>query len=238
MYGYYHILSVSPSEPLDGSTTTPIHRAARRACRRARAQSRRVAIETAVRLRASPALDARALRSLREGDTLALVTPDSLSEDLLFLHVVSPFRDTGWVSTTFAHRIRRPTRPVRDSLRRRGHDRDPTGVDVHPGSITAIRRDHGCDSAELWNEVWHRTVAVKTLTDEDEPEVDYTPISTTITRLRKLVAPENPEDDKRSGDPERSTYRVTARLIAWKEEVGANSDRDIHLVLALLSNRN
>jgi hypothetical protein len=59
-------------------------------------------VETAVHLRSRPTERSRSRGVLAVGDTLRLVTPDSLRRD--FLHVVTASGDTGWVAFPFVGR--------------------------------------------------------------------------------------------------------------------------------------
>jgi hypothetical protein len=69
--------------------------------------------------------------------------------------------------------------------------------------------------------------AVKTLSDRDASRVNLHPVATSVTALRRLAAPSVLPDTRLPG-VERHTYKVRARLIAFKRE----EDHDIHLVIA------
>ena len=68
---------------------------------------------------------------------------------------------------------------------------------------------------------------VKTLADPDAPDVNLTPKSTTVARLRRLTVVIGIEGTRGIGT-ERKTFRVHARLTEFKFE----ADSDIHLVIA------
>lgn len=91
---------------------------------------------------------------------------------------------------------------------------------VAPGVANDVPRQCGI---ERW--------PVKTLSDADALSVSLSPVSTTVDALRTLPKPSSYPDNARLGEVERTTYRVTATLIEMKRE----DDRDIHLVIADLS---
>jgi hypothetical protein len=68
---------------------------------------------------------------------------------------------------------------------------------------------------------------VKTLTDPAANTVRFTPHSTTVDALRALKRPRS-LSSVRSRGAERRTFRIRARLSAWKLE----DDYDIHLVVS------
>ena len=68
--------------------------------------------------------------------------------------------------------------------------------------------------------------AVKTLSDADAGRVNLAPRSTTVERLRRLAAPSSLPP--RRLPQEFQTYRITARLLAFKIE----DDGDVHLAVA------
>lgn len=69
--------------------------------------------------------------------------------------------------------------------------------------------------------------SVKTLSDPDAGRVRLTPRPTTVARLRRLRPPRVGRDSPRFPG-ELATYKVGAKLVAFKEE----EDSDIHLVIA------
>ncbi len=69
--------------------------------------------------------------------------------------------------------------------------------------------------------------AVKTLTDAGARSIHFGPRPTTIAALRRLHPP-GELGTGRIGPVEKTTYRVRARLVAFKLE----EDSDIHLVIA------
>lgn len=70
--------------------------------------------------------------------------------------------------------------------------------------------------------------SIKTLTDAAATQVDSTPQDVTVQHLRSIPAPKPLPDDTRLAPVEFTTFRVRARLVAWKKE----DDEDLHLVLA------
>jgi len=197
----------------------------------ASSQATPVAIETRVRLRAGPSTADQTIRLLNPRDTLRLVSADSISSNLLYLHVVTPTGDTGWVSTSFAHRVRPTTRAVPQPDTTRTSQTPSLGSAVPlPASATSASENEllrlcgtSCGS-ERWR--------IKTLTDADEPQVDYTPVPATVAHLRSFPHPASTSATHRSGDIERTTYQVNGRIIGWLQE----GDEDIHLVIAGTSN--
>jgi hypothetical protein len=73
---------------------------------------------------------------------------------------------------------------------------------------------------------------VKTLSDADIGQVNFSPVASTVNELRALAKPSSYQDNSRIGTVERTTYTVTASLVSMKRE----DDRDIHLVIADASN--
>lgn len=69
---------------------------------------------------------------------------------------------------------------------------------------------------------------VKTLTDSDRAQIDFTPVPTSVAHLRGLGAPAHRPANARVAPVERTTYVIHAVLIGWKLE----GDRDMHLVIA------
>ncbi len=70
---------------------------------------------------------------------------------------------------------------------------------------------------------------VKTLTDADVSQVNFTAVTTTVAHLRGFTAPATRPDNGRVPPTELTTFRVHGVLIGWKLET---SDRDMHLVIA------
>jgi hypothetical protein len=69
---------------------------------------------------------------------------------------------------------------------------------------------------------------VKTLTDPDESQVNFTPKSTTVATLTAIGAPDPDPEASRLNSAELQTWVVHARLVGYKHE----GDRDFHIVLA------
>jgi hypothetical protein len=69
---------------------------------------------------------------------------------------------------------------------------------------------------------------VKTLSDSDAGEVDFSPVNQTIKDLRTFDAPTHRPESNRLGEVERTTYVVEADLLGWVRE----NDQDLHLVIA------
>ncbi len=173
-------------------------------------RAQQVVIENVVRLRATATKNTGTLRLLEPEDTVALVRPDTLRND--YLHVATTSGDTGWVSISFAHRVRPPrATPGADSVQSIGAAEIATSCGVKCG-------------VERW--------AVKTLTDADADEVDLTPVVRTPFQLRKLEEPEEKPDNGRLGDVERAVYEVHGVILGWIRE----ADKDIHIVIASESN--
>jgi len=183
-----------------------------------------------VRLRATPDTTSLTIKVLHQRDTLLLIGTDSISANLLYLHVATPQGDTGWVSTSFAHRIRRrpPSNPP---------DTAPVStaslgaaVPLPANSITLTSESTLRCGSSCGSERWR----VKTLTDLDEGDVDFTPVSATVGQMRSFPHPAHTSSTHRSGDVERTTYQVNGRIIGWLAE----HDKDIHLVIEALSGTN
>jgi hypothetical protein len=175
-------------------------------------QDQQVVTENDVRLRRTATKQGATISVLPRGDTLTLVRPDTLRNN--FLHVTTAEDDTGWVSISFAHRLR-PPRPT------------PLADSIHTLSTATLAAACGVKcGVERW--------AVKTLTDLDADEVDLTPVSRTVHQLRQLEEPDEKPDEERLGEVERSAYEVRAVIIGWVRE----DDKDIHLVIASESNHN
>ncbi len=80
---------------------------------------------------------------------------------------------------------------------------------------------------------------IKTLSDADAAQVNFTPRARTIRTLRKFTAPgELSKTTSRLSPLEFHTYRVRARLLQHKWVCcGADDDGDFHLVIADPKNR-
>lgn len=75
---------------------------------------------------------------------------------------------------------------------------------------------------------------VKTLSDADHDEVDFTPKKTTVASLVSQKSPAYLPADRRVAPVESQTYKVRASLVGyWPEQ-----DEDIHLVIADLDDAN
>lgn len=83
---------------------------------------------------------------------------------------------------------------------------------------------HAACGVERWPE--------KTLQDKRARRVSFTPVRTTVDRLRRKVVRRDSQG-YRQGPVETTTYRVRARLVSAKSE----DDGDIHLVIASLTHR-
>jgi len=70
--------------------------------------------------------------------------------------------------------------------------------------------------------------AVKTLSDDDASDVSSTVQDTTVAALTALPEPTSRPEAARIRSTEVTTFRVRARLLAYKRE----ADEDVHLVLA------
>lgn len=94
-----------------------------------------------------------------------------------------------------------------------------------PPSSSSAPADGACG---VWR--WN----VKTLSDGDASQVSFTPVSRTVSQLRRLREP----DELRTGTPridpvELTVYRTRVRLLEYKRE----RDRDFHIVVADPRNR-
>jgi hypothetical protein len=70
--------------------------------------------------------------------------------------------------------------------------------------------------------------AVKTLSDPAAGQVNFTPRPTSVQALRALADPHTSSSTSRLPGTERSTFRISAELVAFKQE----ADKDIHLVVS------
>ena len=68
---------------------------------------------------------------------------------------------------------------------------------------------------------------VKTLSDQDAAQVNFTPVQSSVAELRSLSAPPSLPQSSRVA-PELTVFTVTAQVVEMKLE----EDRDIHLVVA------
>ena len=107
-------------------------------------------------------------------------------------------------STTTSHKAARPTRP-----------RSP--------------RASGCGQ-QCGTERW----PVKTLTDQDAGQVNFSPVEKTVVELTSIQAPARGAQNSRLDDTEKQTYKVRAKLVGFKLE----TDRDFHIVIADLQDPN
>ena len=69
---------------------------------------------------------------------------------------------------------------------------------------------------------------MKTLSDADCSQVNFTPMDATVHSLRLLIKPASYPANSRVSDVEKTTYTVSVSLVSMKLE----DDRDIHLVVA------
>jgi hypothetical protein len=69
---------------------------------------------------------------------------------------------------------------------------------------------------------------VKTLSDADAGNVNFSAVSSTVTNLRALPVPSSLPADSRIAPTELTTFTVTATVVEFKLE----EDRDFHLVIA------
>lgn len=75
--------------------------------------------------------------------------------------------------------------------------------------------------------------SVKTLSDGESGQVDFTPRARTVSQLRRLRPPDAlGKRTPRIGPHELRVYRIRARLIAYKRE----RDRDFHVVISQVNN--
>lgn len=73
---------------------------------------------------------------------------------------------------------------------------------------------------------------VKTLTDADEDQVNFTPKQATVSDLVAVGAPDQNPAVSRLNDTEKQAWIVTAKLVGYKQEVGPTGDQDFHIVIA------
>jgi hypothetical protein len=76
---------------------------------------------------------------------------------------------------------------------------------------------------------------VKTLSDPDEPAVNFTPVSATVADLVAIQAPAGNSETARLNSIEKTAFKVHARLVGYKMEWDprANTgDHDFHIVIA------
>ena len=69
---------------------------------------------------------------------------------------------------------------------------------------------------------------VKTLSDQDAAQVNFTPVQTSVAALRSLAAPAPLPQSSRVAPTELTVFTVTAQVVEMKAE----EDHDIHLVIA------
>src|SRR4029078_5304327 len=69
---------------------------------------------------------------------------------------------------------------------------------------------------------------VKTLSDSDAGNIDFTPVAATVAQLRALPMPGSHPQSSRLAPTELTTYSVTASIVEFKLE----ADKDIHVVIA------
>jgi hypothetical protein len=97
-----------------------------------------------------------------------------------------------------------------------------------PISVPAALADYTCDATHPNTEFrW----PIKSLSDPDRQDVDFTPIRTTVNRLRHLDRPSVSvqDDTPRIAPQEKRTYKVRARPVKAKVE----GDGDVILVVAV-----
>ena len=99
-------------------------------------------------------------------------------------------------------------------------------IAVHATSPPPLGATHGAVAAPLRcsGERW----AVKTLSDDDAPLVNLSPVSASVTDLTAIPPPDSLPRLSRVAPTELTTYTVTADLVSAKLE----DDGDIHLVVA------
>jgi hypothetical protein len=86
---------------------------------------------------------------------------------------------------------------------------------------------------------------IETLSDLDRRDVHFTPVPTTVERLRRLRQPAGDTADRRAPPVETTTYRLGVRLLAMKRErnhditltVSAPSDRTQKMLLTFPATR-
>jgi hypothetical protein len=96
-------------------------------------------------------------------------------------------------------------------------------------AVTADGDPHAGAAATCGVERW----AVKTLSDPQAGQVNFTPQDSSIGRLRNKPDPHTTSSTPRLDGVEKTTYRVKARLLEFKRE----DDHDIHLVVSVPSAR-
>jgi len=69
---------------------------------------------------------------------------------------------------------------------------------------------------------------VKTLTDQDASEVNFTPVEEAVGELASLPTPKGNDEAHRLNSAEETTFAVRGRLVGFKQE----SDGDFHIVIA------
>src|SRR5207245_2260525 len=69
---------------------------------------------------------------------------------------------------------------------------------------------------------------VKTLSDQDAAQVNFTPVQSSVAALRSLVPPASLPPSSRIAPTELTVFTLTAQVVEMKLE----EDRDIHLVIA------
>ena len=69
---------------------------------------------------------------------------------------------------------------------------------------------------------------VKTLSDQDATQVNFTPVQSSVAELRSLAAPPSLPQSSRVAPTELTVFTLTAQAVEMKLE----EDRDIHLVIA------
>src|SRR5437667_5509863 len=69
---------------------------------------------------------------------------------------------------------------------------------------------------------------IKTLSDPDAAQVNFTPVQSSVTELRSLAPPPSLPQSSRIAPTELTAFTVTAQLVEMKAE----EDHDIHLVIA------
>ena len=70
--------------------------------------------------------------------------------------------------------------------------------------------------------------AIKTLSDNDAAKVDFRPVPKTVSDLVALPAPNSSSETSRPDPAERTSFKVRARLVGFRQEI----DRDFHIVIA------
>jgi hypothetical protein len=98
-----------------------------------------------------------------------------------------------------------------------------------PASTSAGQQQTAKRAASCGVERW----AVKTLSDPEADQVNFTPRDSSVGRLRGKPDPHTGAHTPRLDGVEMTTYRIRVRLIEFKRE----DDHDIHLVVSLPSAR-